>query len=219
MIPTPDISHLTAKDYDSIYEPAEDTFLLLDALEAEEQALKDSKPSICLEVGSGSGCVSTFLTKIVHPAVYICTDINPRACVATRSTGRQNKIELDVCNASFALPFRQRLKNSIDVIVFNPPYVPTSFEEAQFAQDNQHLEGAWAGGLDGMHVTNTFLSDVKDLLSDKGRFYLAALKQNNVSEIQTRMLEEHGLRSKVVLERRAGREYLYILCFQHSKAL
>ncbi|KAG2023601.1 methylase [Coprinopsis cinerea AmutBmut pab1-1] len=217
MIPTPNLSHLTSKDYDLVYEPAEDTFLLLDALEADEQALKAANPLVCLEVGSGSGCVSAFLTKIIDPALYICTDINPHACRASQATGRNNKAELDVLNGPFAHPLHQRLKNSIDVIMFNPPYVPTSFEEAQYAQSTHHLEGAWAGGLDGMQVTNTFLSQVKSLLSPQGRFYLVALKQNNVPEIRSRMLEEQGLSSEIVLERRAGREYLYILRFQHTR--
>lgn len=37
----------------------------------------------------------------------------------------------------------------------------------------------------------------QDLLSENGRFYLVALKQNNISGIQQRMLEEHGLESQV----------------------
>lgn len=54
MIPTPDLSHLAAKDYEHVYEPAEDTFLLLDALEEDEKELKDLHPSISLEIGSAA---------------------------------------------------------------------------------------------------------------------------------------------------------------------
>ena len=75
MIPTPDLSHLTKEDYESVYEPAgtgllcyvineelhdshemcvvltEDTFILLDALEEDSQELQGMKPQICLEIG------------------------------------------------------------------------------------------------------------------------------------------------------------------------
>ncbi|KAF5336873.1 hypothetical protein D9611_003084 [Ephemerocybe angulata] len=215
MIPTPDLSHLSTKDYDLVYEPAEDTFLLLDGLEADLDALKAAEPRICLEIGSGSGCVSAFLSKILGPssAVYICTDINPHANKATRGTGRQNQVELDPVNAVFALPLQQRLRGSVDVVLFNPPYVPTSFEEAQMSQNQGNIGGAWAGGWDGMEVTNKFLEQVEELLSPQGRFYLVALKQNNVPEIRQRMEDIFKLHSEVVIERRAGREYLYIIRF------
>ncbi|KAG6866871.1 hypothetical protein C0991_008808 [Blastosporella zonata] len=162
MIPTPDLSHLTAKDYDHVYEPAEDTFLLLDALEQDEQELKDLSPKISLEIGSGSGCVSAFIGKILGPSVlYLCSDINPQACGCTRATGTQNKVVLDPINASFALPLSARLKRSVDIILFNPPYVPTIPDEMSDAQDARGISGSWAGGTDGMNVTDVFLESVE----------------------------------------------------------
>jgi hypothetical protein len=48
---SPDIGHLNSCDYEQVYEPAEDTFLLADILEADAAQLRTLRPKICVEIG------------------------------------------------------------------------------------------------------------------------------------------------------------------------
>lgn len=108
MLPTPSTSHV---DIDCVYEPAEDSFLLLDTLssEAETRFLSqrfaghqlaedhdEPNPSpLILEVGSGSGVVLAFVTAHAHAilgradVIALGTDVNTFACKATMQTVTQ----------------------------------------------------------------------------------------------------------------------------------
>ncbi|XP_006899466.1 PREDICTED: hemK methyltransferase family member 2-like isoform X2 [Elephantulus edwardii] len=91
--PTPLHGHVGHGPFSEVYEPAEDTFLLLDALEAAAAELAGVE--ICLEVGSGSGVVSAFLASMIGPqALYMCTDINPNAAACTLETAHCNKVHI-----------------------------------------------------------------------------------------------------------------------------
>jgi len=77
-----------------------------------------------------------------------------------------DKVALDCINASFALPLLDRLQHQVDVVLFNPPYVPTGHDEALSAQQTYNntttaITGSWAGGIDGMQITNHFLEIVQ----------------------------------------------------------
>ncbi|GAA6062631.1 hypothetical protein JCM10212_000293 [Sporobolomyces blumeae] len=215
MIPTPSTSHLKAKDFESVYEPAEDTFILLDALEQDADLLKPSK--VCVEIGSGSGCVSAFLGAICggSSALYLCTDLNPHATRCTLETGLANKVPLDPVLTNLTASLVPRLTHAVDVLVFNPPYVETEEEEVDDAQADGTIEKAWAGGQGGMKVTNRVLEQVDELLSPRGMFYLVAVPQNKPLEILAQM-KERGLEGEVTLKRRAGREHLHVLRFWRS---
>ncbi|KAI0308026.1 hypothetical protein B0F90DRAFT_1807350 [Multifurca ochricompacta] len=204
MIPTPDLSHLSKGDYEYVYEPAEDTFVLLDALEEEADSIRSLVPRICLEIGSGTGIVSSFLGHIigVSNALFLCTDINPHAATCSARTGSQNKAPLEPLIASLVSPLASRLAHAVDILVFNPPY-------------RAGIAGSWAGGADGMQVVAALLEQVDGLLSPRGRFYLVAVKQNNIPKLREFMLKPfcYRGRTKIVLQRRAGREYLFVLRF------
>lgn len=63
--------------------------------------------------------------------------------------------------ASLASPLSSRLRRAVDILLFNPPYVPTIPDEADDAQTGAGIQGSWAGGNGGMQITDTFLQTVE----------------------------------------------------------
>ncbi len=218
-IVTPDLSHLTSDDYETVYEPAEDSFLMLDALETEMRDLRTTSPtpSLCLEVGSGSGILITALARTLGPdtCLFLSTDINPVAARVTKRTAAQNNVHVQVVHCDLVEPLLSRLQNKVDLILFNPPYVPTV--DSELDTHSQPLTLSWAGGPRGRAVMDRLFPVIPQILSPGGRFYLLIVKENDEKDI-VRQLADLGLSSSVVAERRAGRERLKVLRFQHRQS-
>eukprot|EP01089_Gocevia_fonbrunei_P007146 TRINITY_DN1819_c0_g1_i4.p1 TRINITY_DN1819_c0_g1~~TRINITY_DN1819_c0_g1_i4.p1 ORF type:complete len:219 (-),score=31.91 TRINITY_DN1819_c0_g1_i4:10-666(-) len=207
----PDLSHFGKADYNTFYEPAEDTYLFLDALKKEGKFLKDVlKPLFCFEIGSGSGCVITYLGQLLgNSALYFTTDINDQACLATQKTSKANKINVESTNTNLLGCLENRLQGKIDLLLFNPPYVPTEPEEV----GTPDISAAWAGGDKGREVLDKLLPKLKLAISESGCVYIVAVKENQPEEIM-KIMTNFGFCSSVVLERRAFNEHLFILKFQ-----
>jgi len=141
------------REMPTVYEAAEDSRLLAEA--AVERVEADER---VLEVGVGSGYVARRVGTETGARVVGC-DLNPDACEAAREEGvetvRANLVD------SFAA-------DAFDVVLCNPPYLPTPPEE----EWDDPLEHALSGGEDGRRVVRPFLADVGRVLRPDGRTYL-----------------------------------------------
>jgi release factor glutamine methyltransferase len=209
----PNLSHLSSRDFEGVYEPAEDTFLLMDALAAEVprlRAVRGAAPLV-LEVGSGSGAVSAFASLLLRPCFNLAVDVNPLAARATQATFRANGVVGDVLVGDLATALEPRLRGRVDLLLFNPPYVPTPPEE--LGKDD--IYAAWAGGARGRQVTDRFLPHAPALLAPGGVMLLVAVEENAPEELLAAM-RDAGLSAEVAARRRAGRERLSVLRFQRA---
>ncbi|KAM8872244.1 methyltransferase N6AMT1 [Synchiropus picturatus] len=206
---TPHYSHAGRGHFRDVYEPAEDSFLLLDALEKDAEELRRLRPSVCVEVGSGSGVVSAFLASVLGPsALYLCTDVNAAAAECTARTSACNHVTLEPVLTDLVECLMPRLSGQVDVLLFNPPYVVTPSDEV----GSQGIEAAWAGGHKGREVTDRLLPHIPKLLSSNGLFYLVTIAENDPDEI-IHLMSKEGLGGRTCLTTRAGSERLSVLCF------
>lgn len=215
---TPYLTHITSEEFNYVYEPAEDSFLLLDALEADLSLLIDSNPVVCVEIGSGSGVIITAVAKSLHETACFAVDINSRACAITKRTAKFNEANLQVINMDLLNGFRP---NSVDILIFNPPYVVTADEElveengACGGAFNASIKKSWAGGIDGRRIMDKVFERLDSILTKKGVAYVLVIEENKPNEIIFK-LNQLKFDAAIVAERRIRGEHLYVMKIQRK---
>jgi len=210
----PDLSHLGPSDFERVYEPSDDTFLLVDALAADAARLRSLSAGLCVEVGCGSGAVITHLSTLLppHSAWLLGGDVNRDALQATAATAARNAAHVQPVQMDLLSALRPGL---VDVLIFNPPYVPTSEEELEHARATADISAAWAGGPRGRLVLDRLLPLLGSLLSPRGVFYLLGVRENEPDEIAA-LLRPQGFDAVTVAERRAQNERLFVMRFSRE---
>ena len=86
------------------------------------------------------------------------------------------------------------------------------FEYLVKNQDNLDLSSSWAGGTNGTEfLFSKLLPAAASLRSKNGVIYLIAIEENRIEQISGFVSREFGLKTTIVLKRKAGREMLYLL--------
>jgi release factor glutamine methyltransferase len=148
-----------------------------------------------LEVGCGSGIISAVI-KNNTKARITGIDINPHAVQCTKENG-VDAIRGDLLSC---------IKGKFDIIIFNPPYLPTNDEE----RTGDWINVALDGGNDGREILNRFLEDAVYHLVEKGRILILISSFTGIEEVKSKMISLGYFVEEISKERYNFEELLVI---------
>ncbi|UCC33464.1 MAG: ribosomal RNA small subunit methyltransferase A [Candidatus Bathyarchaeota archaeon] len=180
----------------SVYKPAEDTYLVADNLIVETG-------ETVLDMGAGCGILGILAAEKARKVVAV--DINPCAVRCTSINAKLNHVasKLDIRQGDLFEPLRE--DEIFDLILVNPPYLPS-----KVTNQKEWIERAWSGGTTGRNLIDRFISEAPNHLKKGGRILLV---QSSLSEIDetVQKLEKGEFRVIIIAERKVAFEKIVLI--------
>ncbi len=141
------------KEFKDVYPPAEDSFLLLNAVKYAHGEV--------LDMFAGSGIIGLNATNKAKKVTF--ADINPNAIKAIKYNANRNGIKNIECVLSDL--FSSLGNRKFDVIYANPPYLPKK-------KERKWVNQALSGGIEGNELTIDLIRSLKEHLKGNGDAFI-----------------------------------------------
>jgi release factor glutamine methyltransferase len=171
-----------------VFEPHSDSWLLADQL-VQEQLLPSSR---VLDLCTGSGVLAV-IAATRHGSEVTAIDVSRRAVLTARLNAKLNGVSVTAMRGDL---FEPAAGQRFDLIVSNPPYLPTPDEQIP----NRGAARAWEAGPSGRAYIDRICAMVSDHLRPRGTLLL--VHSSVCGEQETlRALAERGLHAQVVVRK------------------
>jgi release factor glutamine methyltransferase len=147
--------------------PRPETELIVEAVCEERERREDVRTIV--DVGTGSGCLAIVLAREFPGAKVLAVDISAAALVVAANNAARHQVDRRVTFVCGDL--LDPVQGPVDVIVSNPPYVPSGVE---LSLDIVRFEPAVAlySGRDGLTLVEKLVTSVRSRLADDGLFVM-----------------------------------------------
>jgi len=188
---------------DSVYDPSDDSYMVLEYLNEHESMVRGSR---VLEVGSGSGIIAIHAASLGAELV-VAVDISEAACEFTAHNSERllgdlsSRIAVIRADGAGAL----RAGASFDLIIINPPYLPSGESTG-----DRDLDLSLYGGPTGSEAALSILDSVSERLSGR---YILLLVFSSLSDAESVFLKMRsmGMSFSVAKERSFFFEKIFLI--------
>lgn len=140
-----------------------------------------------LDIGTGSGCIAVSLAKNIKPCRITATDISPEALELARKNAQLHQAEIEFIQSDLLASLEGR---SFDLIVSNPPYIPTLELKSLAREISFEPVLALDGGGDGLDYYRRMISQAHRYLN-KGGFLIMEIGFGQAKAVEN-MLKKSG---------------------------
>ncbi len=134
-----------------------------------ELAVKRFKGTHILDLGTGSGNIAVTLAKLLPKAQVVAVDISPKALTLAKQNAKQHGVaqRINFVHADMG-KYCAKPGQPFDLVISNPPYVPTGDMTGLPIDVKQEPALALDGGPDGLNFYKIIIKYSPCLLSEGG---------------------------------------------------
>lgn len=117
------------------------------------------------DIGTGSGNIAVALKAEEEKLSVYASDISVEALEVAKENAENNKVDVKFLVGNMVEPLKE-LGIKFDIVVSNPPYIPSDEYVEDIVKDNEP-NIALFGGTDGMFFYEEIFKNIKGLLKEK----------------------------------------------------
>ncbi len=209
-------------DTQNVYFPKEDSYLIIDYFKNKIShnyfdGININEIENILDMGTGSGIIAIILQffklkiKKFNPRIY-ASDILEDSIICAKRNEILNNFhnEIVFLQSDLFKSFPESLKSSFNIIVFNPPYLPSSplFKDKNITKN---IDRSWDGGLNGYEVLIEFIKKVKNFLNLQKTYhvYYTSSSRTNLDELH-KNINDLGFKVEILEKRHIFFEDIFL---------